>query len=52
MSTQYDRDTLLRVLESYATMIDRDKMQHPTAVLSDIRTSIGYVISQARRDNK
>ena len=40
----YTKETLLDVLSSYLRMIERDEMQHPTAVLGDIKKSIESVL--------
>lgn len=46
MNNEYTCEQLLRVLQSYARMIDRDNGQYPKVVLSDIRVSIEYVLKQ------
>lgn len=45
----YTRDTLIKVLESYARMIDHNS-EYPTVVLSDIRASIKSVLEKVKKE--
>ena len=50
--TTYDRETLIRVIESYAAMIERHNAtgnKYPAAVLSDILHSARAVAAEARK---
>ena len=39
-----DRETLLYVLYSYKIMIDRNKKEYPTVLISDLEKSINAVL--------
>lgn len=41
----YSRETLLDVLFSYKKMIERNK-EFPTALISDLETSINFVLNK------
>ncbi len=40
----YTKETLLGVIESYLKQIERSGKEYPTAVLSDLETSMRYVL--------
>ena len=41
-----DRETLLYVLYSYKIMIDRNKKEYPTVLISDLENSINAVLEK------
>lgn len=41
-----DRETLLYVLYSYKIMIDRNKKEYPTVLISDLEKSINAVLEK------
>jgi hypothetical protein len=41
-----DRETLLYVLYSYKIMIDRNKKEYPTVLISDLEKSINVVLEK------
>ena len=41
-----DRETLLYVLYSYKIMIDRNKKEYPTVLISDLEKSINAVLGR------
>lgn len=47
--TNYTRDQLLDVLESYARMIERNRATYPTVLIDDLDKSIQHVLKQNGR---
>jgi len=50
---EYDRKTLLEILESYARGIERERKtgyKYPTATLSDLAASINFVLDRAQKE--
>lgn len=45
------RDELLDILEDYLRMIDRNGLEYPSVVLTDIRVSIRAILKKNRRDD-
>jgi hypothetical protein len=46
---KYTADQLLKVLESYSRMIERDRGQYPAVVLDDIHKSIISVLKENKK---
>jgi hypothetical protein len=43
---QQDRETLLYILFSYKILIERNKENYPTVLISDLEKSIDYVLQR------
>lgn len=48
----YTKETLLDIMGSYLRQISRDNGEHPTAVLSDLKASMQYVLKVNGYDGK
>lgn len=48
----YTKETLLDIMGSYLRQISRDNGEHPTAVLSDLKASMKYVLEVNEYDGK
>lgn len=50
---EYDRKTLLEILESYARGIERERKtgyKYPTALLSDLEASINFILDRVQEE--
>lgn len=48
---KYTRKTLIKVLESYKRIIERDGKEYPTVIISDLSASITYVLNKCKEED-